>query len=405
MKRSAIFLLILSLIFPIIPVVQAGPLLSGVQIYPQDYVWNVPVDSLPLDAKSSAYVNSNHGAYLYMWDGFPINVVDGNTAKQRLKSITHRQYSDDILYPVPASPLIQAQSDHHLLIVDKDTDYLYEMYHAHKNSDGTFSAGVAVSYDLTDYTLRDAPSVSADAAGLPLLPGLIRYEEVEAGSIDHALRFAADNLRNTYIWPARGAAGSSDSDASLPPHGQRFRLKASFDTSGYSDQEKIILAALKKYGMILADWNGGDASTFHVCAAPDSRWAVDFSSLYLTDFEAVDESSLMIHENSGQTRASGLTQVRIPTAPPDPSPAPTTAATTMPPVSPVTVRKAVFIPAATAVPDITTPSPPKPTRSPEATIKIPTPWPTDTPAQPSPVGMETGLIAIICAVLLGMKRK
>ena len=136
------------------------------------------------------------------------------------------------------------------------------MYQANQNGDGTWLAGCAVAYDLSDYKLRPDHTVSADAAGLPILPGLIRYDEVDSGTINHALRFATNSLRNTYIWPARAAAGSSDSNPSLPPHGQRFRLKASFDTSGYSPHEKTILEALKKYGMILADWNGGASIHF-----------------------------------------------------------------------------------------------------------------------------------------------
>ena len=307
MKKLVFFLIVLTVFFLTVPpslAATTSPSLSGIQIYPSDDVWNVRVDTLPLDAKSSSYVNSQSSAHLYMWDDFPINVVDGTTAKQLLKSITYKQYSDNIPYPIPSNAVIQTQDDHHLLIVDKSTDYLYEMYHASKNSDGTYSASVAVSYDLSSYALRNAPSVSADAAGLPMLPGLVRYDEIASGSINHALRFATNELRNTYIWPARGAAGSSDSDSSLPPHGERFRLKASFDTSKYPAQERIVLEALKKYGMILADWNGGDSSTFHICSVPDSRVTIDwdsFSAIHMTDFEAVDESSLMIKKDSGQT--------------------------------------------------------------------------------------------------------
>jgi hypothetical protein len=211
------------------------------------------------------------------------------------------------------------------------------MYHASKNSDGTYSASVAVSYDLSSYALRNAPSVSADAAGLPMLPGLVRYDEIASGSINHALRFATNELRNTYIWPARGAAGSSDSDSSLPPHGQRFRLKASFDTSKYPAQERIVLEALKKYGMILADWNGGDSSTFHICAVPDSRVTINwdsFSAIHMTDFEAVDESSLMINKDSGQARTTSTTITPTPTPTPIPTVTPTSTPTPVPTSTP-----------------------------------------------------------------------
>ena len=294
-----------------------SPSLSGVQLFPKDAVWNVPIDTLPVDAKSSLYVNSNPTSRLYIWDGFPYNVADASTPRQYLKSIATPIYSDNILYPIPANAVIQSQSDRHLLVVDKSTNHLYELYQASKNSDGTYSAGVAVAYDLSSYALRPDHSVSADAAGLPMLQGIVRYEEVASGSVNHAIRFAVNNLRNTYIWPARAAAGSSKSDSSLPPHGQRFRLKASFDTSGFGPQEKIILEALKKYGMILADWNGGDSMNFHICADPDSRWSINYAALQnirLTDFEAVDESSIMINKDSSQAiipRTSVTTRTKI----------------------------------------------------------------------------------------------
>ena len=227
--------------------VQEGDPLSGVRIYPSDYIWNVPVDTLPVDAHSSEYINSsNPSAFLYMWDSFPFNVVTESTPKQYLNSIQYPEYSDNIPYPIPDNVTVQEPPDRHLLIVDRDTDYLYEMDNARKNPDGRWDAEVAVSFDLSNYTLRKAPGVSADAAGLPIFPGLVRYEEVESGSINHALRFTINKLRNTYIWPGRGAAGSTDPDPSLPPHGQRFRLKASFNISGYNSQEKVILEALKK---------------------------------------------------------------------------------------------------------------------------------------------------------------
>jgi PKD repeat protein len=319
MKGPIILLMALAVILITVPpgMAATSPSLSGVQLFPKDDVWNVPVNTLPVDAKSSLYVNSNPSSRLYMWDGFPYNVADASTPRQYLKSIDTPIYSDNIRYPIPANAVIQTQADHHLLIVDKSTNSLYEMYHARKNSDGTYSAGVAVAYDLSSYKLRPDHTVSADAAGLPMLQGVVRYEEVASGSVNHALRFAVNNLRNTYIWPARAAAGSSNSDSSLPPHGQRFRLKASFDTSGFNAQEKIILEALKKYGMILADWNGGDSSNFHICADPDSRWDVDYSRLQnirLTDFEAVDESSIMINKDSSQARTSGTAPTPSPTS-------------------------------------------------------------------------------------------
>ena len=200
--------------------------LSGFQLYPQDYIWNVPVDTLPLDSLSEAYVHSgNPSAYLYMYPGIPYNIVNKTQPKQYLTSFWYPEYSDNIPYPIPDNPLVETPADHHMLILDKDSNFLYEVYQANQNEDGTWLAGCAVAYDLSDYKLRPDHTISADAAGLPILPGLIRYDEVDSGTINHALRFATNSLQNTYVWPARAAAGSTNSNPSLPPHGQRFRLK------------------------------------------------------------------------------------------------------------------------------------------------------------------------------------
>jgi len=309
MKKLVLFLMVPAIIFSLIPHGLAATSVTSssglMQIYPGDYIWNVPVDTLPVDAKSSVFVNSSPSANLYLYKDFPYNLVNSSQPKQKLSPLAYPIYSDDIPYPIPDSPLIENNRDQHMVILNLEENRLYEMYHANRNSDGTWGAGVAVTYNLSDYTLRPQDTVSADAAGLPILPGLIRYEEVDSGAITHALRFATNSLQNTYIWPARAAAGSDNSSTSLPPHGQRFRLKSSFNTSGYSSQEQVVLKALKTYGMILADYNGGDPTVFSIYAAPDERWAINFTSfkdIRLTDFEAVDESSLMINVDSGQAR-------------------------------------------------------------------------------------------------------
>jgi hypothetical protein len=310
--KKVILLVVLTIIFlltlPVLASAGSGASLRGFQIYPKDYIWNVPVDTLPVDIRSSDYVNSgNPSAFMYLDRDMPYNVVNSTQSKQKLTSLAYPVYSDDVPYPIPDSPIIENNLDRHMLVVNPEENKLYEMYHAIQSPDGTWSAGVAVAYDLSDYALRPDHTVSADAAGLPILPGVIRYDEVDSGSINHALRFSTNTLQDTYIWPARAAAGSTDSDPSYPPHGQRFRLKSSFNTSLYPAQEQIVLRALKTYGMILADYNGGDPTTFSIYAAPDERWAINYSSfseITLTDFEAVDESSLMINKDSGQTRTT-----------------------------------------------------------------------------------------------------
>jgi hypothetical protein len=201
--------------------------------------------------------------------------------------------------------------DRHVLVVDKGACVLYELYRAFPQTDGRWDADSGAVYPLGSHALRPAGWTSADAAGLPILPGLARYEEVAAGEIRHALRFTAPRTRRAYVWPARHYA-SSDTSASLPPMGQRFRLKAGVDIAGFSPQVRVILTALKKYGMILAD-NG---SAWYVSGAPHASWDNDalvgeLAQIKGSDFEAVDVSSLMLDPNSGQANTG---------APPPPPP-------------------------------------------------------------------------------------
>jgi len=186
-----------------------------------------------------------------------------------------------------------------MLIIDRDARILYELYAAEQRADGSWAAGSGAVFDLSGYTLRPPGWTSADAAGLAVLPGLVRYDEVNDGKINHALRFTAPFTKRAYIWPARHYA-SSVTDLAYPPMGQRFRLKSSFNTAGYPEQVRTVLEALKKYGMILSD-NG---APWYITGEPDERWDNDalhtFHQLKGSDFEAVDSSSLMINENSGQ---------------------------------------------------------------------------------------------------------
>jgi len=302
MKSVTTLLLVLAIVFLAVPATQAvtSPSLSGMQIYPDNNIWHVPVDKLPVDRMSATYISSaNASAYLYVYRGFLLNVVDKSTPK---KYIDFRYPSDIGPYPIPTAPLIETQSDdHYLLIVQPDTNYFYQIFDAHKQADGTWSAGSGAVFNLSTNTLRP-DGLTADAAGLPMLPGMIRYEEVASGEIDHALRLTTWTTQDAHIWPARHHAGIDNT--AFPPMGQRFRLKASVDISGYSPQQQVILKAMKKYGMILAD-NNGDETWWGLSAVQDSRFDIDYSSfsgIHGSDFEAVDVSSLMIDEDSGQVR-------------------------------------------------------------------------------------------------------
>jgi PKD repeat protein len=323
-------LLILILVFPQAQATAIG----GVQIFPQDHVWNVPIDTLPVDARSADYVKSigistslhpDFGANLDDTGpfGIPYNVVN-NTVTKKTVTFDYADESDAGPYPVPANPLIEggadSDGDRHILMIHTDEKKLYELYYAWPQPDGSWTAGSGAIYDLTKYDLRPDGWTSADAAGLAILPGLVRYDEVAAGEITHAIRFTAQKTRKAYIWPARHFASSNTSPV-LPPMGQKFRLKASFDTSGYGPQSKVVLAALKKYGMILSD-NGGN---WFISGAPDTRWddddLNDLKQLKGSDFEAVNESSLMINANSGRANVVLPGPIALPgqsSAPTDP---------------------------------------------------------------------------------------
>jgi len=188
-----------------------------------------------------------------------------------------------------------------VLVIDKDNCFLYELFDAFPNTDGSWSAGSGAIFNLKSDALRPSGWTSADAAGLSIFAGLVRYDEVASGEIRHALRFTAPKTRRAFIWQARHYA-SSLTAAKYPPMGQRFRLKAGFDISKFSPKNQVILTALKRYGIILAD-NG---SSWYISGAPDPRWDNDdlhkLSNVKGSDFEAVNVSSLMLDPNSGAAR-------------------------------------------------------------------------------------------------------
>ncbi len=264
-------------------------------VFPSSNVWNRDISGLPVAANSATLIASiGLGANLHpdfsaTGYGIPINVVGPSTPHVAV-SFQYDDESDPGPYPIPASPLIEGGSDRHILLWDKTACMLYELFAAAK-SGGAWHAGSGAIWDLRSNALRPDGWTSADAAGLPILPGLVRWDEVKAGAIHHALRFTAPDTRTSHIFPARHDAGASGSSA-LPPMGTRVRLKASVDISAFGPQSRVLLEALQRYGMILAD-NG---SPWYVTGAPDPHWDDDelhaLGQLSGSDFEVVDTSSL-----------------------------------------------------------------------------------------------------------------
>jgi hypothetical protein len=248
-------------------------------------------------ADSAALINTiglDRGLHMdfgsYAGYGIPYNIVTSTTPRSTV-TFEYDDESDHVGYPIPASPKIEGGSDRHILMVDKDACRLFELFAARQEAGG-WAAGSGATWDLRSNALRPAGWTSADAAGLPILPGLVRYDEIVAGTIAHALRFTAPQTRRAYLYPARHYASSSTS-LSLPPMGLRVRLKASFDTAGLSPTARVIAEALKRYGMILAD-NG---SPWYVTGVSDSRFDDDFlhelDVITGRDLEVVDTTGLV----------------------------------------------------------------------------------------------------------------
>jgi hypothetical protein len=273
-------------------------------IFPKSNPWNRRVDRLPVAANSAEIIGSmgtervlhaDFGSGL--WEGapigIPITVVGRGTPKSRL-SFEYADESDRGPYPIPRGVPIEggyrSDGDRHALIVDRDSCKLYELFALYPRGRG-WRAGSGAIWNLRSNRLRPAGWTSADAAGLPILPGLARYDEVRRGVIDHALRFTVRRTRRAYVYPARHFASSSD-DPSLPPMGLRVRLKASFDVSGYPRQARVVLTALKRYGMLVSD-NGSD---WFITGSPNPGWRNDdlraLGRVNGSEFEVVDTRTL-----------------------------------------------------------------------------------------------------------------
>lgn len=296
------------------PSPSTGPQVAGCAIFPGDHIWNTAINELPVDPNSDAYIaaiegdNELHPDFgAGLWEGQPIGipytVVSGEQPLVEV-GFDYEDESDLGPYPIPPDALIEggpdSDGDRHILIVEQDNCILYEVYYAWPAGDGNWWAGSGAIFDLSGYGLRPDSWTSADAAGLPILPGLVRYDEVASGEIRHAIRFTLENTRSEHVWPARHDASDLTGEQ-YPPMGQWFRLQADFDMSGFSPENQVILRALQVYGMVLAD-NGAN---WFISGVPDERWDnEDLHELHAitgADFEAVDVSALLVSPDSGET--------------------------------------------------------------------------------------------------------
>ena len=273
-------------------------------VSPADNVWNMDVSGLPVNANSGTWLTSMNAATTKLHPdfgppkdyGIPFDVVT-NAHPTVSVNFLYADESDPGPYPFGRDIHVEGGSDRHALMINRDTCTLYELYAARLKGKRA-SAGSGAIFDLRSNALRPAGWTSADAAGMPIFPGLVRWDEVQAGFIGHAIRFTVACTQRSYIWPARHQAGQANTNC--PPMGARFRMKASFDTSGYSAQAQVILTAMKHYGMFLAD-NGSD---WFFQGAVDPAWPgsliAELKTVPASSFEAVDESGCQVAADSAR---------------------------------------------------------------------------------------------------------
>jgi hypothetical protein len=267
------------------PAAAEASTIGGCPLFPRSNPWNQRVDKLPLVGNSAAIVNSigadenlfpDFGSGLY--EGRPIGIPFVTVPRGQPKvpiSFDYADESDRGPYPIPPGAPIEGgpngDGDRHVIVVQRGACKLWETFDSRPQAGGSrWTAGSGATWSLRSNRLRPRGWTSADAAGLPILPGLARYDEVKRGRIDHALRFTVERSRRAYIWPARHYA-SDDPDPDLPAMGQRLRLKRGYRIGGFPKQARVVLTALKRYGMILAD-NGSD---WFVSGAPSPGWNND----------------------------------------------------------------------------------------------------------------------------------
>jgi hypothetical protein len=287
----------------------AMPEAPNCPIYPDNDVWHSGIQNLPVHPMSAAWLANMGGPSRLLHPdfggpyGYQLQVVDNATPARRV-SFDYADESDDVAYPFTASTPIEPASDAHAFMLNKDTCVLYELFAASWNG-GNPTAGSGAVFDLKTHALRPSGWTSADAAGLPIWPGVLRYDEILRGVVDHAIRFTAQRTDRSFVWPARHQAGAAR-DASLPPMGARFRLRSDFSFAGYGAQTQVVLRAMQQYGLILADNGSNWFFQGNVAAWPDQMIA-ELKRIPAGAFEAVDASSLMVDPNSGLARgAAGI---------------------------------------------------------------------------------------------------
>ncbi|MGE0305604.1 MAG: hypothetical protein AB7Q27_07585, partial [Acidimicrobiia bacterium] len=289
-------------------------------VFPVDNIWNTDISSAPVHPRSAAWMGSMNSASTRLHPdfgrsgdpnqpyGIPISVVGAGHAT-RTFTFDYPEESDPGPYPFGSDIAIEGGSDRHAIIVDASSCKLYELYAVNGSR-----AGSGAIWDLRSNALRTDGYTSADAAGLPILPGLLRYDEVLSGQVSHAIRFTASRTDRSYLWPARHQAGSA-SNSALPPMGARFRLRADLDLSRYRPDTQVVLRAMQNYGMVLAD-NG---SNWYFTGAASNDWPDELldelKSIPADLFEAIDVSGLQVAADSGQASTGIIEPPAAPTGP------------------------------------------------------------------------------------------
>jgi hypothetical protein len=292
-----------------LPVAAAAPPGTSCQVFPADNIWNADISTLPVHGQSAQWLASMSSSTTNLHPdfggppyGFPHNIVN-NTHATVSVTFQYASESDPGPYPLGSDTLIENGSDRHALIINSQTCTLYELFGL-SGSGSSWTAGSGAIFPLGSDALRPLGWTSADAAGLPIFPGLVRWDEVQAGAIRHAIRFTAMQSDRSFLWPARHQAGTA-SNPSLPPMGARFRLKSAYDISRFSAQAQVIVLAMQHYGLILAD-NG---SNWFFSGTEDASWPdtllSELKTIPASQFDAVDESSLMSDPNSAAVKSCG----------------------------------------------------------------------------------------------------